>query len=310
GVHRPVAVAEPALDPKTANARYHDAAAETYDRKWAITFDDRALRYVGERAERMVPRRRFDRVLEVGAGTGYLILNLWRAGYVGSAHATDISAGMLGVLEHNARRVGCAVETRVADAERLPYPDGSFDLVAAHAVLHHLPEPAAAVAEWHRVLRPGGWLFVAGEPTRMGDRLAGVAKAAARNGWRLAASLPGLEGLRPGRPPAPPTEREAILRDLEWHVDLHTFDPAEVVRWARDAGFDRVRVETEELLASLLGWAVRTIEAEARPGLLGPRWARAAHLGWRGLSAVDRLLYGLVPKAGFYNLLLSARRSA
>jgi ubiquinone/menaquinone biosynthesis C-methylase UbiE len=303
-------VAEPALDPKAANARYHDAAAETYDRKWAITFDARALGYVRARAERMLPAgRRFDRVLEVGAGTGYLILNLWRAGYVGSAHATDISSGMLRVLNENAGRVGLPVETRVADAERLPYPDGSFDLVIGHAVLHHLPDPKGALAEWGRVLRPGGWVFVAGEPTRLGDRLAGVAKAAARNGWRLAASLPGLDGLRAGPASEPATSADAILQGLEWHVDLHTFEPAEVGRWARVAGFDRVRVETEELLASLVGWAVRTLESEARPGLLGRRWGRAAYLGWRGLSAVDQALYQVLPKRWFYNLLLSGRRA-
>jgi ubiquinone/menaquinone biosynthesis C-methylase UbiE len=301
-------VAAQALDPKTANARYHDALAETYDRKWGIAFDDRALRHVRDRARRMLPGRRYGRVLEVGAGTGYLILNLWRAGYVGSAHATDISAGMLEVLQENARCLGCPVETRAGDAERLPYPDRSFDLVAAHAVLHHLPDPAGALAEWRRVLRPGGWLLVAGEPTRMGHRLAEVAKAAARNGWRLATSLPGLGGLRV-ESPEPANEREAVLRDLEWHVDLHTFHPAEVELWARRVGFERVRTETEELLASVLGWAVRTIEAEARPGLLGRRWARAAYLGWLGLSTVDRSLSPVLPKGWFYNLLLSGRRS-
>jgi ubiquinone/menaquinone biosynthesis C-methylase UbiE len=300
-------VAEPALDPKSANARYHDAAAKTYDEKWSIGFDDAALRYVRARAVRMLSRSRYGRVLEVGAGTGFFLLNLWRAGYVGEAHAADISEGMLAVLGRNADRVGCPVETRRGDAERLPYPDRSFDLVAGHAVLHHLPDPPAALAEWRRVLRPGGAIFLAGEPTRWGDRIAGVAKAAARTSWRRAAGVPGLGRIR--RPPVEPVDaRDRILRDLEFDVDLHTFDPREVMGWADAAGFVSARVETEELLASLLGWAVRTIEAEARPGLLGRPWARGAYLGWRVLSAVDRGLYPLLPKALFYNLLLSAVR--
>jgi hypothetical protein len=62
-------------------------------------------------------------------------------------------------------------------------------------------------------------------------------------------------------------------------------------------------------LASLVGWAVRTLESEARPGLLGRRWGRAAYLGWRGLSAVDQALYQVLPKRWFYNLLLSGRRA-
>lgn len=300
-------MAEAALDPKVANARYHDAAAATYDQKWAIAFDEPALRYVRDRVERMLPGRRFGAAVEVGAGTGFLVLNLWRGGYVAKAHAADISEGMLGVLRTNAERLGCPVETRVADAEHLPYADREFDLVLGHAVLHHLPDPRSALAEWYRVLRPGGALFVAGEPTRWGDRLAGISKAAARTSWRTAGRLPGLRGIR--RPsPEPATDDDQVLRDLEFDVDLHTFDPGQVSRWAEQAGFVSVRVETEELLASLLGWAVRTVEAEARPGLLGRRWARGAYFGWRSLSTVDRLLYPLLPRRLFYNLLLSGER--
>jgi SAM-dependent methyltransferase len=255
----------------------------------------------------MIPERRYERVLEVGAGTGYLLLNMERAGFVGEAHATDISTGMLDVLRRNAAAVGCAVRTRPGDAEALPYGDAEFDLVAAHAVLHHLPDPAAALADWHRVLRPGGWVLILGEPTEWGHRLAGVAKSAARTAWRGAARLPGLEGIR--RPPhEPATEGDRTLRDLEFAVDLHTFDPGRVAGWARKAGFAPVRVETEELLASLSGWAVRTIEAEARPGLLGPWWAHGATLSWRVLSRVDRALGRVVPKRLFYNLLLSGRK--
>jgi ubiquinone/menaquinone biosynthesis C-methylase UbiE len=300
-------VAEAALDPKAVNARYHDAAAATYDQKWAIAFDEPALRYVRERFERMLPGRRFGAALEVGAGTGFLVLNLWRGGYVAEVHATDISEGMLGVLRANAQRLGCPVEARVADAERLPYRERQFDLVLGHAVLHHLPDPRAALAEWHRVLRPGGALFVAGEPTQWGDRLAGLSKAAARTSWRMVARLPGLGRIRqPLSEPA--THDDHALRDLEFDVDLHTFDPGQVSRWAEEAGFVSVRVETEELLASLLGWAVRTVEAEARPGLLDRRWARGAYLGWRSLSAVDRALATVLPKRLFYNLLVSGKR--
>jgi len=46
------------------------------------------------------------------------------------------------------------------DATRLPFPDGSFDLVWSHGVIHHIPETEQAVAEFHRVLRPGGTAVV------------------------------------------------------------------------------------------------------------------------------------------------------
>jgi ubiquinone/menaquinone biosynthesis C-methylase UbiE len=296
----------PRLDAKSANIRYHDAAASGYDEKWAIGFDARAVRYVRERAERMLPRRTYGSVLEIGAGTGFFLLNLWQSGFAQDLHATDISPGMLKVCAENASRLGCTVGTREADAERLPYDDHRFDLVVGHAFLHHIPEPDVAFREIARVLRPGGEVFIAGEPTRWGHRLAEVAKVTARTAWRTAALVPGADIRR--APPPSGSEQERILRDLEFEVDLHTFDPGQVAGWARAAGLTDLRIETEELLASLFGWTVRTMEAEARPGLLGRRWARAAYLGWRGLSLVDRALATAVPRRLFYNLLLFARK--
>ena len=295
------------IDPKTANILYHDAAAASYDGKWAISFDERSVRYVRERAERMLPRRRYGRVLEVGSGTGFFLLNLWNAGYVEEAHATDISPGMLAVCAESARRIGCDLRTQSADAERLPYEDGSFDLVVGHAFLHHLPDPKGALAEMHRVLRPGGALFVAGEPTRMGDRIAGGAKRFAHRAFGLVDRAVG--GLRRPPIPAPRTEEERVLRDLEFAVDLHTFEPAEVALWALEAGFVRTRTATEELVSSLFGWTVRTIEAEGRPDLFGPRWGGFAYRTWLGLYRLDVLLSRVVPRRYFYNLLLYAERS-
>lgn len=295
-----------AVDPKTANVLYHDAAAASYDAKWAISFDPPAQAYVRERAQRMLPRARYESVLEVGAGTGFFLLNLWQTGFVGQAHATDISEGMLEACRANAERIGCTVETRVGDAEHLPHEDRSFDLVAGHAFLHHVPDPAAALSEMWRVLRPGGAIFIAGEPTLWGDRLAGVVKRATRNSFRVLSGAPGMRIRR--EQTSPSSEEERAMHDLEFEVDLHTFDPARVAAWAREGGFIRVKIETEELIASLFGWAVRTLEAEVRPGLLGTRWARFAYLAWRSLYRVDDLLRGVVPSGLFYNLLLYAEK--
>jgi ubiquinone/menaquinone biosynthesis C-methylase UbiE len=302
-------VARTALDPKSANLLYHDAAAATYDAKWAISFEEPARSYVRERADRMLPRSRYQEVLEVGAGTGFFLINLWQAGFVAEAHATDLSHGMLDVCRLNAEALGCPIRTRTGDAERLPYEDGAFDLVVGHAFLHHVPEPREALAEMRRVLRPGGAIFIAGEPTRLGHGLAGVSKLAARTSFRVAALVPGLRGIRRGRPPSA-TPEERILRDLEFEVDLHTFRPRDVASWAEAAGFVSVHLETEELLASMFGWAVRTVEGEARDGLLGRRWAGFAYRGWRSLYGVDRLLERLLPPQLFYNLLLYAEKPA
>lgn len=298
------------LDPKEANVLYHDAAAASYDEKWAINVDEPSRAYVAARAERMLPARRYPRVLELGCGTGFWILNLWQSGYVGEAHATDISQGMLDACRANAGRLGCPIDLRRCDAERLPYEDGSFDLVTGHAFLHHVPDPRAALREMHRVMAPGGRLFIAGEPTRGGDRLAGVAKRAVRSVVRSTSAVPGLGGLR--RPPPPPaaTEEERILRELEFAVDLHTFEPTEVAAWARAEGFTGVRIETEELLSSVVGWGIRTLEGEVRPGLLGARWERFAFRTYLALYRIDEVLYRALPRRLFYNLLLSAEKPA
>lgn len=292
------------LDPKEANARYHDAAAASYDAKWAINLDEPSRSYVARRAERMLPAGHYPRVLELGCGTGFWILNLWQSGYVGEAHATDISEGMLAACGANASRIGCPIELRRCDAERLPYDDGSFDLVTGHAFLHHLPEPRAALREIRRVLAPGGAVLIAGEPTRGGDRLAGAAKRAVRSAFRVASAVPAVRSLRRGVARAPATEEERVLRDLEFAVDLHTFEPADVAAWARAEGFTAVRVETEELLSSVVGWTIRTFEAEVRPGLLGARWGRFAYRTYLALYRLDEALYRAVPRRLFYNLLL------
>jgi len=92
-------------------------------------------------------------------------------------------------------------------------------------------------------------------------------------------------------------------------VDLHTFEPDEVARWADRAGFRGVRTETEELTASLLGWSVKTVEALMRADLLTERWGNLAYGGWLRLYRFDQaVLYRVVPKRAFYNLLLYAER--
>jgi ubiquinone/menaquinone biosynthesis C-methylase UbiE len=256
----------------------------------------------------MLPRRRYERVLDVGCGTGFFLLNLWRAGFVGEAHACDISPGMVAVCAESARSIGCDARLKVADVERLPYEDGSFDLVVGHAVLHHVPDLRAALGEIHRVLRPGGGLLVAGEPTRLGDRLAKVTGRWTSKAVRTAARF--APGLR--RTPVLGDDLDEVgrtLRDLEWHVDLHTFVPAEVAALAEEAGFAAIRVETEEFASSLVGWAVRTIEAEVPPGLLGRRWGHLAYRTYLALYRLDAsLLARFVPRDLFYNLLLYAER--
>src|SRR5215212_6401086 len=166
---------------RDVNTRYHDGAAAGYDAKWGIDYGDVGRAQVLSKVRKALGGRleSFGRGLEIGAGTGYFSLNLLQAGALREAVCTDISPGMLTELEANAARLGLDVETRACDAEELPFADGSFDLVFGHAVLHHLPDLPRAFGEFRRVLRPGGEVVFAGEPSHHGDRLATVPKRAA-----------------------------------------------------------------------------------------------------------------------------------
>jgi SAM-dependent methyltransferase len=294
---------------RDVNTRYHDVAAASYDSKWGINFGEVGQAQVTGKLRKVLGRALdggFERSLEVGAGTGYFSLNLLRAGIVREASCTDISPGMVRALRANAERLGLEVRTARADAESLPFGEQSFDLVLGHAVLHHLPDLERAFGEFHRVLKPGGRIVFAGEPSRVGDRLAAVPKRGAMAFaplWRRA--------LR-AAPPRPVDGSGAVNGDdhgLEPVVDIHAFAPEDLTRHARDAGFSDIRVRGEELLANWFGWFNRALESSADPADVPMLWRQYAFHGYLMLQRVDeRLLEPRLPPAIFYNLLLAARR--
>jgi SAM-dependent methyltransferase len=289
-----------------ANLRYHDLAALHYDSKWGINYDETGQAQVTGKLRKALGHAagRYERALEIGAGTGYFTLNLLRAGVIGEAVATDISPGMLRALEGSARELGERVETAACEASGLPFEDGSFDLVFGHAVLHHLPDLDAAFREFRRVLRPGGVVAFCGEPSRYGDRIAAVPKRGARAVSPLWRALLGASERGNGNGAGGWTEEER----LERVVDVHAFTPAALRTHAERAGFENVRVSGEELAASLFGWANRTLEASAEPDEIPWAWRVYAYRGYLLLQTLDRsLLEPRLPAALFYNLLVSAR---
>jgi ubiquinone/menaquinone biosynthesis C-methylase UbiE len=291
---------------RDANVRYHDLAAEHYDSKWGIGYDEVAQDQVTVKLRKALggslPPAGFGRGLEIGAGTGYFSLNLMRAGVIREAVASDISPGMLRALSASAEQLGLEVDTVACEAAALPFEDESFDLVFGHAVLHHLPDLGAAFREFRRVLRPGGVVAFCGEPSHYGDRIARVPKRGALAVaplWRAAIRA----SARNGNGAAPDEEDR-----LEQLVDVHAFTPADLSGHAAGAGFEDVRVRGEELAASLFGWANRTLEATAEPSEVPWAWRMYAYRGYLALQRLDRsLLEPRLPAALFYNLLVSAK---
>jgi SAM-dependent methyltransferase len=295
---------------RDVNTRYHDVAAPTYDSKWGIDFGDVGRAQVLGKLRKLLGAELdggFRRSLEIGSGTGYFSLNLVQAGVLRDATCTDISPGMVATLSDNARRLGLEnVRAMIADADVLPFPDASFDIVLGHAVLHHLPDLERSFAEFRRVLAPGGRILFAGEPSRTGDTLARVPKRAAgllAPAWRAA--------LR-ARPAPPPFDADAAFardHELEAVVDIHAFVPSDLVQVARRAGFSEIAVRGEELLANWFGWFNRALETTADPDDVPMLWRQYAFHGYLALQKLDqRALERHLPSSLFYNLLMTARR--
>jgi ubiquinone/menaquinone biosynthesis C-methylase UbiE len=291
---------------KEVNERYHDVAAGSYDSKWGIDFGDVGRDQVTGKLRKALgswPERPFGDALEIGAGTGYFSLNLLQAGLIERATATDISPGMLATLEENASRLGLEVRTAAAEAETLPFADESFDLVFGHAVLHHIPDLERAFSEFARVLRPGGTLAFCGEPSRYGDFLAAIPKRTAV----LAAPL--WRRVMRASPRHEEPDAGANGHALEMEVDVHAFSPGDLRRFCAGAGLTQSRVRGEELLASIHGWTVRTLEASAEPDDVPWGWRSFAFRSYLALQRLDnQVLEPHLPPELFYNLLVAARR--
>lgn len=93
-------------------------------------------------------------VLEVGVGLGTDFVRFARAG--AKLHGIDLTEQSVELVRRRLALEGLEANLGVADAEQLPFPDESFDLVYSWGVLHHTPNTDRALTEVRRVLRVGG----------------------------------------------------------------------------------------------------------------------------------------------------------
>ena len=102
-----------------------------------------------------------DKVLDIAGGTGDLSMAFSKkVGASGTVVHTDINEAMLRVGRDRLTDKGILLPTLVCDAEKLPFPDGHFNLVSVAFGLRNMTHKDVALKEMNRVLKPGGKLLV------------------------------------------------------------------------------------------------------------------------------------------------------
>lgn len=215
------------------------------------------------------------RLLDVGSGLGEASVYFAKRG--ASVTASDVSGGMLDFGERLAAHHGVSIGRAQAAADRLPFPDESFDVVYVANALHHVPDVAAAAREARRVLRTGG-TFVSIDP---------IAYNPAINIYRRMAA-----GVR--------TEDEHPLRRSDVRTICSMFAESEVrmfwlltlVLFAKFYFVDRVDPNSDRYWKRIF-----RMERDIR------RW-------FRPLVSLDAALLRLVPPLGWWcwNVVVVARR--
>ena len=136
------------------------------------------------------------RMLDFGCGPGTITVGLAKAVEPGEVHGVDMEESQIGLARSAAAAGGHTNTTfHVSSVLELPFEDNSFDVAHCHAVLMHVPNTRAALAEVMRVLRPGG--IVASREMIVESSFLEPGNQAITDGWTMFSSLLAANGGHP-----------------------------------------------------------------------------------------------------------------
>jgi ubiquinone/menaquinone biosynthesis C-methylase UbiE len=139
---------------------------ETRIGNWFIRSDTWKTQVVARALALLTPlmpsnQQRYPRILDVGCGFGLSFAQLAEKFKPDLIVAVDADPGLMTRAGNAAAQCACKVELHSADAAKMPFANESFDLIFCHQTFHHIVEQEAAMAEFQRVLKPGGVLLFA-----------------------------------------------------------------------------------------------------------------------------------------------------
>lgn len=264
-----------------AAVRTKQLDARSYDLN-AAAFDELTQKYSTSLASFMIELARLkpdDTVLDVGSGTGLVLLQAATLLPAGRAIGIDHSEAMLDHARAKASAQGLSgrVELRAMDAEALDFPSGAFDAIVSLFVLRHLPHPKVAVNEMFRVSKAG---------TRIVLAVGGRPALFSASGLRAAVqSIRDRTLIGIGRRAvAPGSLRKMLLREgvPAAHNHAATAHMADVASLLRESGFQSIerrwRGEAFDLQPDEFWRVQATFDSEARGMLDGLSAARVDEL--------------------------------
>lgn len=272
---------------KEANRTVFDKNSRSYSKKRRIVFSkENALellrRYENAAKIKFIP---VDRLLDIGCGSGYLLLNLASVGFINKSYGVDISLGMLKECKQYADNLGTKVNLAQSDVDFLPFKDSGFDMVIGHAILHHLPDIKAVFREVHRILKPGG-ICIFTEPTKKGSRI-------------IASFMWFLWFL-------PLLIRQIVKTQTETMVEIDAFLPAKLEAEAEAAGFSLFYTRPfAGFISRIFYWLMDPISQR----IANRQYHKAIDKIIGFLAVIDRKISSiLIPKGWFDEVLLFMRK--